>query len=143
LSDFQTALKDELQEELDSFATTTLSEASTTSLLCEVLPLLVKSHHAIPALHGAVRELVEMPWRAHELSLDIEMSDEELESMAQDVTILEEEAAMPLETKDSVAKARKRGEGAPQRFGTAATNGDGISEDKVGEEEDDEIEEWE
>lgn len=73
VNDIRLAFQEEAQEE-EAMTTSTLSDASVTSLVCEVLPLLSKSRPSF--LSARVKELVRMPWTASQIA-DAQMDIEE------------------------------------------------------------------
>ncbi|UZJ54965.1 hypothetical protein CBS101457_004285 [Exobasidium rhododendri] len=132
INDFQTSQREDYQGRLDSLVMSTLSEASTVMLLCEVLPLVSKTDpRSVPK---AVRELVEMPWKVQDALQGLDVSEEELDSMAQDFTGMEEEVRV-LDMSKSVTKPIVAGKVASLQAAK------GTFDDDAAEEEDDEIEE--
>lgn len=74
--DFQTSLREEAQEvPSDSSSVMMISGSSITDLLCDILPVLSKSHPGM--LSASVDEIVKIPW----MSTALQQGDESLEDV--------------------------------------------------------------
>jgi hypothetical protein len=133
LNDIRLAFQEEAQE-AEIMATSTLSAASATSLVCELLPLLSKSQPKF--LSARVKDLVYLPWTANrgdEAQLDIE-EGEATESYQEDEAGEAPGRAIQIDA-DPIAR-KKRGGGRGERPTTAQPTGSDIVE------EEDDIEEF-
>jgi hypothetical protein len=136
LLEVQASLKEEVQERLaDEFVKTTLLEASTTNLLCELLPLISKVHSGIA--QTSIKRLVDMPWKNNQFGSDeVEWSDEEMENTMQESSDLQD-ALMHL-TSSKNPRSSNSGRRAASAHGLQAID---IIPDTSDLDEDDEIEE--
>jgi len=135
--DIQTSLKEQVQEEQSYWnVNATLSDASATNLICELLPMLSKSHPAIAT--KAIRELVEMPWKSQSGIDEAEVSDEEMENSIQESAILHD-GLVPLST-SSVRLSGTRGVSTKAVTPSALVGTN--TPDGMAEEEEDQIQDW-